>query len=314
MSESPGDTARARLAHSSLVAPDPGAIHRWLLAARVPTLTASVAPVLVGSALAVRDDVFAPVAALVALAGAVAIQIGANLANDVWDFRRGADTAARIGPPRVTQLGLLAEGQVVAGMWIAFSVAVSAGLYLTAVAGWPVVAMGIASIAAALAYTGGPWPFGYRGLGEPFTFAFFGVIAVGGTYYVQAGEWSTGVLAASLPVGCTVTAILVVNNVRDIETDRATGKRTLAVLVGRPSTRGLFLTLIVAAYAFAVGLWIAGPFEVWVLLSMVSLPLTVRPALAVLHETTGPPLNAALRGTARLHLLFSALFALGIAL
>jgi 1,4-dihydroxy-2-naphthoate octaprenyltransferase len=314
MSESPGDAARARLARAGLAGPDPGAVRRWLLAARVPTLTASVAPVLVGSALAVRDEVFAPLAALVALAGAVAIQVGANLANDVSDFRRGADTEARIGPPRVTQLGLLAEGQVVAGMWIAFGVAASAGLYLTAVAGWPVIAMGLASIAAALAYTGGPWPFGYRGLGEPFTFVFFGVLAVGGTYYVQAGEWTAGVLAASLPVGCTVTAILVVNNVRDIETDRATGKRTLAVLVGRRATRGIFLALVAGAYALAAALWLAGSFSPWVLLAAASLPFALRPALAVLRETAGPPLNAALRGTARLHLLFSVLLALGIAL
>jgi len=314
VSDSTSDAARALPAPAGLVGPDPGAVRRWLIAVRVPTLTASVAPVLVGSALAVRDDVFAPAAALAALAGAVAIQIGANLANDVSDFRKGADTEARIGPPRVTQLGLLAEGQVVAGVWIAFAVAATIGVYLTAVAGWPVIAMGLASIAAALAYTGGPWPFGYRGLGEPFTFAFFGVLAVGGTYFVQAGEWTAAVLAASLAVGCTVTAILVVNNVRDIETDRATGKRTLAVLVGRRATRALFLALVGGAYALAVALWLAGPFTPWVLLVAASLSLALRPALAVLRETSGPPLNAALRGTARLHLAFSALLALGIAL
>ena len=160
-----------------------------MLAARLPTLTATVAPVLVGSGLATGDDRFAAGPALAALVGAVAIQVGANLANDVSDFRKGADAAGRIGPPRVTQLGLLSERQVLAGMWTAFSVAALCGVYLTAVAGWPVVAIGLASIAAALAYSGGPWAFGYRGLGEPFTFVFFGLIAVGGTYYVPAGEW-----------------------------------------------------------------------------------------------------------------------------
>lgn len=291
-----------------------GAANRWLLAARVPTLTAAVAPVIVGSALAVGDGLFAPAPALAALAGALAIQIGANLANDVSDFRKGVDTAERIGPPRVTQLGLLTEGQVVRAMWLAFAVAAAAGLYLIAVAGWPVAAIGLASIAAALAYSGGPWAFGYRGLGEPFTFVFFGVLAVGGTYYVQAGAWAAPALAASLPVGCTVTAILVVNNVRDIETDHATGKRTLAVLIGRPAARALFLVLIGGAYALAATLWLAGSFAPWVLLVLASLPLALRPALAVFRETAGAPLNAALRGTARLHLLFSALLALGIAL
>ena len=202
----------------------PGAGRRWLLAVRPPTLTAAVAPVLVGCGLAWGAERFAAGPALAALAGAVAIQVGANLANDVSDFRKGADTAARIGPPRVTQLGLLSERQVLCGMWTAFALAALCGVYLAAVAGWPVVAIGLASIAAALAYSGGPWAFGYRGLGEPFTFVFFGLIAVGGTYFVQAGSWGGAALAAALPVGCTVTAILVVNNVRDIETDRAAGE------------------------------------------------------------------------------------------
>lgn len=285
-----------------------------MLAARLPTLTAAVAPVLVGSGLAVGDDRFAAGPALAALAGAVAIQVGANLANDVSDFRKGADAAGRIGPPRVTQLGLLSERQVLAGMWTAFSVAALCGVYLTAVAGWPVVAIGLASIAAALAYSGGPWAFGYRGLGEPFTFVFFGLIAVGGTYYVQAGDWGGGALAAALPVGCTVTAILVVNNVRDIETDRATGKRTLAVIVGRRWARALFAALLGGAYALTAALWLAGPFGPWVLLALAALPLAARPSLAVLRATDGPPLNRALRETARFHLLFSALLALGVAL
>ena len=287
---------------------------RWLLAVRPPTLTAAVAPVLVGTGLAVGDGRFVAGSALAALAGAVAIQVGANLANDVSDFRKGSDTAERIGPPRVTQLGLLTERQVVGGVWAAFAVAALCGVYLTAVAGWPVVAIGLASIAAALAYSGGPWPFGYRGLGEPFTFVFFGPVAVAGTYFVQAGVLEAGPLMAALPVGCTVTAILVVNNVRDIETDRATGKRTLAVLIGRPATRALYAALVAGAYALVAALWLAGPFGHLVLLVAASLPLAVRPGLAVFRETAGPPLNRALRETARLHLVFSALLALGVAL
>ena len=225
----------------------------WVLAARLPTLTAAVAPVAVGTGVAIGDDVAALGPALAALLGALAIQVGANLANDVSDFRRGADSETRIGPPRVTQLGLLSERQVVAGMWTAFAAATLAGLYLVAVAGWPVVAVGLASIAAALAYTGGPWPFGYRGLGEVFTFVFFGLVAVAGTYYVQAEELTAGVLAATVPVGLTVTAILMVNNIRDIETDAAAGKRTLAVMIGRPRARWLFVATVASAYLWAAG-------------------------------------------------------------
>ena len=286
----------------------------WVLAARLPTLTAAVAPVAVGTGVAIRDDVAALGPALAALLGALAIQVGANLANDVSDFRRGADTEARIGPPRVTQLGLLSERQVVVGMWAAFAVATLAGLYLVAAAGWPVVAVGLASIAAALAYTGGPWPFGYRGLGEVFTFVFFGLVAVAGTYYVQAEEVTGGVLAAAVPVGLTVTAILMVNNIRDIETDAAAGKRTLAVMIGRSRARWLFLATVAIAYLWVAALWLVGDFSAWTLLAWATLPLAIAPTRVVLTSTDGPTLNAALRATARLHLAFGLLLALGVAL
>ena len=286
----------------------------WVLAARLPTLTAAVAPVAVGTGVAIGDDVAALGPALAALLGALAIQVGANLANDVSDFRRGADSVTRIGPPRVTQLGLLSERQVVAGMWTAFAAAALAGLYLVAVAGWPVVAVGLASIAAALAYTGGPWPFGYRGLGEVFTFVFFGLVAVAGTYYVQAEELTAGVLAAAVPVGLTVTAILMVNNIRDIETDAAAGKRTLAVMIGRPRARWLFVATVASAYLWAAGLWLLGDFSAWTLLAWASLPLAIAPTRVVLTSIEGPTLNTALRATARLHLAFGLLLAAGVAL
>ena len=286
----------------------------WVLAARLPTLTAAVAPVAVGTGVAIGDDVAALGPAPAALLGALAIQVGANLANDVSDFRRGADSETRIGPPRVTQLGLLSERQVVAGMWTAFAAATLAGLYLVAVAGWPVVAVGLASIAAALAYTGGPWPFGYRGLGEVFTFVFFGLVAVAGTYYVQAEELTAGVLAAAVPVGLTVTAILMVNNIRDIETDAAAGKRTLAVMIGRPRARWLFVATVASAYLWAAGLWLLGDFSAWTLLAWASLPLAIAPTRVVLTSIEGPTLNTALRATARLHLAFGLLLAAGVAL
>lgn len=285
----------------------------WWLAARPRTLTAAVAPVVVGTALAIRDQRFEALPAAAAALGALAIQVGANFANDVSDFRRGADVA-RIGPVRVTQAGMLTPREVEAGMWAAFALASLAGLYLWAVAGWEVIAIGLGSIAAAIAYTGGPWPYGYRALGEICTFAFFGVVAVGGTYFVQAERWTWEVLAASLPVGCTVTAILVVNNVRDIDTDRAAGKRTLAVLLGRERARLFFVAVLAAAYVSSLALWVVGDFPVWVLLTLCSVPLATAPAAAVLRRIDGPPLNVALAAVARLHLVFAVLLAVGITL
>ena len=301
----------------------PSGLRVWVLAARLPTLPAAAAPVAVGTGVAVHDDVFALGPAGAALLGALAIQVGANLANDVSDFRRGADTAERIGPPRVTQLGLLSQRQVLTAMWGAFALATLAGVYLVAVAGWPVVAVGVASILAALAYTGGPWPFGYHGLGEVFTFVFFGLVAVAGTYYVQAEELTGAVFAAAVPVGLTVSAILMVNNIRDIETDAAAGKRTLAVLIGRRRSRAVFAGTVALAYLVAAALWPLAGFSAWTLLAWLSLPLAVGPLRTVLGSgvahgaalsVDGPALNAALRATARLHLALGLLLAAGVAL
>lgn len=291
----------------------PSGLRVWVLAARLPTLTAAIAPVAVGTGVAVHDEVFSLAPALAALLGALAIQVGANLANDVSDFRRGADTAERIGPPRVTQLGLLSQRQVLTAMWVAFGVATLAGVYLTAVAGWPVVAAGVASILAAIAYTGGPWPFGYRGLGEVFTFVFFGLVAVAGTYYVQAEALSAGAIAAGVPVGLTVSAILIVNNVRDIKTDAAAGKRTLAVMLGRRLSRWQFSLTLALAWLTALALWPIG-FGPQALLALLALPLAIGPLRAVVRSEDGPTLNAALRATARLHLAFGLLIAVGAAL
>ncbi len=293
--------------------PAAGRLGAWALAARPATLPAAAAPVAVGTGAAIHDGAAHPGAAAAALLGALAIQVGANLANDVSDFRRGADTADRIGPPRATQTGLLSERQVTAGMWAAFGVAALAGLYLTAIAGWPVVAVGVASILAALAYTGGPWPFGYHGLGEVFTFVFFGLVAVGGAYYVQAGTLTAGALAAAAPVGLTVSAILMVNNIRDIATDAAAGKRTLAVAVGRTASRRLFAATLALAWLAAAALWPLG-YGPAVLLCWFAAPLAAEPLRAVLTSADGPRLNAALRATARLHLVFGVLLAAGLAL
>ncbi|MDA1004355.1 MAG: 1,4-dihydroxy-2-naphthoate polyprenyltransferase [Chloroflexi bacterium] len=290
----------------------PGRARAWLLASRPPTLTAAVAPVIVGTAVAVRADAFAAGPALAALLGAIALQVGANFANDVSDFRRGADHAGRLGPPRAAAMGMLSETAIVRGMLAAFAIAAVLGLYLASVVGWPIIVVGVASIAAAVTYTGGPWPYGYRALGELFVFAFFGLVAVAGTYYAQAGALSREALAAAIPVGFTVTAILVVNNVRDIESDRVAHKYTLAVYLGRRLARGQYLATVAGAYVAATALWLVGGFSPGVLLVWLSLPAMVGPARAVLTQTDGPPLNAALRATARLHFVFAVLLAVGV--
>lgn len=294
--------------------PRPGSVRAWVLAIRPPTLTAAVVPVAVGTGVALGDGHRAPIAAFAALVGALALQVGANFANDLSDFRRGADNESRLGPPRATQLGLLTQQQVVRGIVAAFGVATLAGLYLVAVGGWPIIAIGVSSMVAGLTYTGGPWPFGYRGLGELFVFIFFGVVAVAGTYYVQSGTLGWHVIAASLPVSLTVTAILVVNNVRDIDTDRLAGKYTLAVYLGRRLARAEFLVVVAAAYLAAAALWVLGDYSSWVLLSWLSVPAAIVPVGAVWAREDGPALNQALRSTARLHLLFGILLAVGVSL
>jgi len=285
----------------------------WKLAIRPPTLTAAVAPVAAGIGVAIHHSAFNLWPALAALFGALCLQVGANFANDVFDFKRGADTSDRLGPPRVTQLGLLSQREVFAGMWLMFGLAFLAGIYLVLVGGWPIVIVGLASIVAAIIYTGGPWPIGYHALGDLFVFVFFGLVAVLGTYYVQADELTGLAWAAGVALGCTVTAILVVNNLRDIETDRATGKTTLAVIIGRRATSTWYGLLVTAAYLVAIGSWLFGPASAWVLIVLLSLPLARGPLQAVTGGTEGRALNAALRATARLHLIFGLLLAIGMA-
>ncbi len=292
--------------------PAPGSARAWVAAARPPTLTAAVAPVLVGTGATIGDDVFSAGPFVAALFGAICLQIGANFANDVFDFERGADAGDRLGPPRATQTGLLTPAQMKVGMWAAFLLAFFAGIYLVVTAGWIVVVIGLASIVAGLIYTGGPWPVGYHALGDAFTFGFFGMVAVVGTYFVQAEAAPGLVWLAAVPVGCTVTAILVANNLRDIETDRAAGKTTLAVVLGERGTRAWYLLLMLAAYGVAVALWPATRVEPWVLLVLASLPFAVAPLRAVAGGTGGRALNATLVQTARLHLIFGTLLALAL--
>src|SRR5437764_868842 len=221
----------------------------WLMAARVRTLPASVAPVLVGTALAGAGHVFHFSRFLAALIGAVFIQVGTNLSNDYSDARRGADTEDRLGPVRVTAGGLVPPRQVLLATYVSFGVAVLAGIYLVAVAGWQLILVGAASILAGVLYTGGPRPYGYEGLGEVFVFLFFGVVAVVGSYFVQTKDLTWEAFVLSVPVGLLAAAILLVNNIRDADTDRRAGKRTLAVRLGRERARGMYVACLVVAFA-----------------------------------------------------------------
>jgi 1,4-dihydroxy-2-naphthoate octaprenyltransferase len=261
-----------------------------------------------------HDRAFHPLAAHAALVAALLIQIGANFANDLGDFRKGADSATRLGPTRVTSAGLLMPKAVETGIWIVFGLAAAIGLYLVYLGGWPILAIGLVSIAAAIAYTGGPFPLGYNGLGDLFVFIFFGLVAVTGTYYVQAHTVSTMVLVAAVPMGSLITNILVVNNVRDVETDRAAGKRTLAVLLGRQAARIEYIGLLVAAYAAPFVLWLGLGLTAWVLFPLATIPIAIRLARTVATQTGGPPLNRALAGTAQLAALYGLAFAVGITL
>jgi 1,4-dihydroxy-2-naphthoate octaprenyltransferase len=277
------------------------------MAARPRTLPAAIAPVLVGTAVAIEEhgDLPRVAAFIAALIGSIFIQIGTNLANDYSDAKRGADTVDRLGPVRVTASGLVAPRSVLIATWLAFGVAVAAGIYLATVAGWIIIAVGVASIAAGVLYTGGPRPYGYAGLGELFVFLFFGLVAVNGSYYVQLEQLDWLPFGLSVAVGFLVTAILVVNNVRDIDTDRRAGKHTLAVRLGRERARRFYLALIAGAYLALLVTLAANGGPWWALIGFVSAPLAIKPARAVLTRTDGPALNGALAGTGALLGVFS---------
>ena len=286
----------------------------WLVAARPRTLPAAVAPVLVGTSLAASEDVFKPLRFAAALVGSIFIQIGTNLANDYSDARRGADTEDRLGPVRVTAGGLMPPRRVLIGTWVAFGIAVAAGSYLAAVAGWQLLVVGVVSIAAGILYTGGPRPYGYEGLGELFVFVFFGLVAVGGSYFVQTEDLRWEAVALGVPVGLLAAAILVVNNVRDIETDRRAGKRTLAVRLGRDRAVSVFAAMLVLAFVSVVVVAIAGDVEAWVLLALVSAPLAIPLARTLATRRDGPSLNQLLADTGRLLAVFSLLLSVGLLL
>jgi 1,4-dihydroxy-2-naphthoate octaprenyltransferase len=284
----------------------------WLLASRPRTLPAAVAPVLVGTAYAVGvTDHVRWGAFIAAMLGALFIQVGTNLSNDYSDARRGADTEERLGPVRVTAGGLVPPKSVLRATYIAFGCAVLCGVYLIAVAGWVVLAIGSASIIAGVLYTGGPRPYGYEGLGEVFVFTFFGLVAVSGSAYVQLEQFTWEALALAVPVGFLATAILVVNNVRDISTDARAGKRTLAVRIGRDKSRTLYGALVYGAFVALIPLAF---FVDYFPLALAALPLAVILVRKVRNHSDGPTLNEALANTGALQLVFCVLLGAGLIL
>ncbi len=287
-------------------------VHIWLMAARLRTLPAAVAPVLVGTSLALGDGHFRPLAFVAALLGAIFIQVGTNLSNDYSDARRGADTEDRLGPVRVTAGGLVPPNTVLLATYVTFGLAVLCGVYLVTVAGLELIAVGAASILAGVLYTGGPRPYGYEGLGELFVFLFFGIVAVSGSYFVQVQQLAWQAYACAVPVGLLASAILVVNNVRDLETDRRAGKRTLAVRLGRARTRTLYTAMVVGAFVLVPLPWVFGSMSAWLFLPWLAIPLAVPLVKIVRARIDGPSLNGALAKTGALQLLFCLLFAAGI--
>ncbi|MFC6953426.1 1,4-dihydroxy-2-naphthoate polyprenyltransferase [Halorubellus litoreus] len=301
----------------------------WVMAARPQTLPAAAAPVLVGSAVAAWAGVFEALPAIAAFVGAALIQVGTNFANDYYDAVQGADTADREGFTRVTAGGLIEPAEVKRAMILTFALAIVSGTYLVYVGGVPILVVGLVSVVCGVAYTGGPYPLGYNGLGDLFVFVFFGLVAVTGTYYVQAaaaavdyGPLAVGLapmdalwlaVVASLPVAAISTNILVVNNVRDKEEDAQTGKTTLAVAFGYGFARTEFVALLALAYATPLYLWLGADLAVTVLAPVLSLPLAGMVARTVLTETGGAALNPALERVGQLLALYAVLFALGLA-
>jgi 1,4-dihydroxy-2-naphthoate octaprenyltransferase len=298
----------------------------WAMAARPQTLPAGAAPVVVGTGLAVSAGVFSPLPALVALLGALLLQVGTNFANDYYDAVKGADTDEREGFTRVTAGGLIPAESVKRAMVFTYALAVLVGVYLVYVGGLPIVVVGLSGVAAGVLYTGGPYPYGYRGLGDLFVFLYFGVVAVTGTYYVQAvagppafplwvppGTVPLAAVVASLPAAGLSTAILVVNNIRDRETDAKAGKRTLAVALGYRGARAEFLLMVGMAYVVPVVFALTG-YGLAPLLPLLTLPLAVSLSRTVLTRTKGEALNPALETTGKLLFAHSVLFAVGLAL
>ena len=289
-------------------------MNAWLVAARPTTLLASVAPVLVGGGLAIHADVFRVDALVVTLITAGLINVAANFANDASDHARGVDSPHRIGPPRAVASGLLTGRQIWFGTAAVLGLASAGGVYLAVISDWRILLVGIAAVAALLGYSGGPWPYGHHAIGEVFVFVFFGLAGVVGSRFVHDATAPGEAWLLAIPVGFLVTAILVANNVRDLDTDRVAGKHTLAVQLGRRRTRALYGILVFGAFVLIA---VFGALDLAprpTLIALVALPLTVAPVRAVVTETEGPRLIGALKANARLHAIVGLLLGIGAAL
>lgn len=285
----------------------------WVLAARPKTLPAAIAPILVGTGVAIHEDGFHALSAAMALLTALFLQIAANFANDALDFTRGADTAERMGPTRVTSAGLLSHRAVLIATGVALALAIATGLVLVYRGGWPLLLLGIAAVICTVAYTGGPFPISYLGLGEVFVFLFFGLAAVTGTAWVQTLDLTPLALAAAVPPGALAVGILIVNNLRDLPTDAVAGKRTVAVRIGAERTRLEYGAMLVIAAASPIIYWISGWLDWWWILTVASWPL-LWSLWRQIHVNQGRALNATLAATGRTLLIHSALLAAALIL
>lgn len=286
----------------------------WKLASRPKTLPAAITPVVVGSALAFYSQSLMVLPAISCILGALFLQIAANMANDYYDFKKGTDPVERIGPLRVAASGLLSPQELFRGLMVVILISILNGLYLIWVGGLVILLIGVASIFSLMAYSGLRISYGYYGLGDIMVFIFFGILAVNGTYFVQTGDFDKISLWGSLPSGFLITAILVVNNYRDIETDKETGKRTLAVIMGPNITRIYFILLILMSYLVLFVFYFQLSFSIFILLPLVSLPISYQIINELYQEIDGPRLNKTLASTAKLGLIFSILFSIGVSL
>lgn len=294
-----------------MAAERPSIFRIWYLAARPKTLPAAVAPIVVGTAVAVRESAFVWWVALLALVTALLLQIAANFANDAIDAKKGSDTADRTGPTRITAAGYVSYQQVMNATWITLALAMCTGIPLLIRGGWPFVALGIASLVCAVAYTGGPFPISYLGLGEIFVFLFFGLIAVTGTAYLQTGELTALSLLASIPPGAMIVGILIINNYRDREQDARVNKRTVAVRIGPKNTRIEYYLMLGLTLISPFVFWALSWLNAWALLTLLSLPM-FRQLVHQVQTLQGPPLNQTLGLTGKTALVHSLL--LGAAL
>ena len=288
----------------------PGVVAAWWLAMRPKTLAAGVVPVLVGTSIAEINQGLQILPALACIAGSLLIQIATNLANDYFDHKKGADTEDRIGPARAVQQGWIAPRTMAIATVVTLSLALLVGLYLINIGGWPIAAIGIASLTCAVAYTGGPFPLAYVGLGDLFVFLFFGLAAVAGTTFVQLLYVPPEAWIAGASIGLLATAILVVNNLRDRETDAVANKRTLAVRFGSKAARIEHMLCLFGAYVLVGGAVALSVAPVGWILTFVSLPLAIKEVVAV-HRKDGPALNAHLGGAAKVELIFGLLLCVG---